>query len=187
MPDDHQSDGAASQGGGASAGGALKRLYEGLGYLGGLILAVMTAAVFLQVVMRYFGSAIDGIDEVPRYLFVWLVMIGAAAAMYRGEHTVLDYFVNRLSLRLRAFVLAMTTVAGIAFFAWLIKLSLVLVPNAQLQTSPGLDLPLGYVYAAIPVGAVLIILPMIRSLVATLRTLWTGRIQRTDDRWQRTE
>ena len=41
-------------------------------------------------------TGIDGLEEVPRYLFVWLVMIGAAAAMQRGEHTVLDYFVNLL-------------------------------------------------------------------------------------------
>ena len=52
--------------------------------------------MFLQVVLRYLGlTGIDGLDEVPRYLFVWLVMLGAAAAMWRHEHTVLDYFVNR--------------------------------------------------------------------------------------------
>ena len=39
-----------------------------------------------------------------------------------------------------------------------------LVPNAQLQTSPGLGLPLGYVFAAVPVGAALIMLPMIRNI-----------------------
>lgn len=182
MPDDHVAGGVGNPHGAAphgtataGAGGAWKRLYDGLGHLGGLILAVMTAAVFLQVAMRYLGlGAIDGIDEVPRYLFVWLVMIGAAAAMYRGEHTVLDYFINKLSVRLRALVLAVSTAVGIALFGWLIKLSLVLVPNAQLQTSAGLDLPLGYVYAAMPVGAVLIILPMVRSLFAALRQLWTG-------------
>ena len=181
MPDDHQKDAAAPHGGGAHGGsgqevGAWKRVYDGLGHLGGLILAVMTGAVFLQVIMRYLGwGAIDGIDEVPRYLFVWLVMIGAAAAMQRGEHTVLDYFVNRLSPRPRALVLAVSTAAGIGLFAYLIQLSIVLVPNAQLQTSAGLDLPLGYVFVAIPVGAALIILPMIRSLLATLKVLWTGR------------
>ena len=53
--------------------------------------------MFFQVVLRFLGRAgIDGLEEVPRYLFVWLVMIGAAAAMYRGEHTVLDYFINHL-------------------------------------------------------------------------------------------
>jgi TRAP-type C4-dicarboxylate transport system permease small subunit len=163
----------------APLGGAERwwtRAYDGLGHLGGLILAVMAGAVFIQVAMRYLGlGAIDGIDEVPRYLFVWLVMIGAAAAMQRSEHTVLDYFINRLAPRLRALVLAITTAAGIALFAWLIKLSLVLVPNAQLQSSPGLELPLGYVYAAIPAGALLIILPMIRSLVRALKDLWPKR------------
>ena len=171
MADDQPKDSAAPP-----ESGAWKRAYDGLGYFGGLILAVMTGAVFLQVGMRYLGlGAIDGIDELPRYLFVWLVMIGAAAAMQRGEHTVLDYFINRLSPRLRALVLVITAGAGIGLFAWLIKLSLVLVPNAQLQTSAGLDLPLGYVYAALPVGAALIILPMIRSFYAALKALWTGQ------------
>ena len=156
--------------------GAWRLIYDGLGHLGGLSLAVMTAAVCLPVVLRYLGlTGIDGLEEVPRYLFVWLVMIGAAAAMQRGEHTVLDYFVNRMPPTMRTLVLILTTGASILLFAWLIKLSLVLVPNAQLQTSPGLDLPLGYVYAAIPVGAALIILPQLRSLFRAVRSLWPKR------------
>ena len=77
--------------------------YDALGHVGGLILAVMAGAVFLQVVLRYLGLAgIDGLEEVPRFLFIWLVMIGAASAMQRGQHTVLDYFVNLLGPRGRA-------------------------------------------------------------------------------------
>ena len=125
----------------------------------------MTAAVFLQVVLRYAGSAgFDGLEEVPRFLFIWLVMIGSASAMQRGQHTVLDYFVNHLSLRGRALTLIAVNAASIALFAYLIKLSLVLVPNAQLQTSAGLGLPLGWVFAAIPVGSALIILPMLLQI-----------------------
>jgi TRAP-type C4-dicarboxylate transport system permease small subunit len=60
-------------------------------------------------------------------------------------------------------------------FLSLIRTSLVLVPNAQLQTSAGLGLPLGYVYAAIPVGAVLILLPMAWTFVTALRALWPRR------------
>jgi TRAP-type C4-dicarboxylate transport system permease small subunit len=158
---------------GPQARDPLRRVYDGLGHVGGAVLAVMTAAVFLQVVMRFLGWAgIDGIEEVPRYLFVWLIMIGAAAAMQRGEHTVLDYFINRLGPRLRALAVAFTTAAGIGLFFYLIKLSFVLVPNAQLQTSAGLGLPLGYVFAAIPVGAALIVLPMARRLVEVLKGLW---------------
>ena len=152
------------------------RAYNVLGHLGGLILAIMAGAVFVQVVLRFLGrTGIDGLDEVPRYLFVWLVMIGAASAMQRGQHTVLDYFVNLLGPRARALVLLLTNAVGIALFVYLIKLSLVLVPNAQLQTSAGLGLPLGWVFAAMPIGAALIILPMLRNILAASRDLWPKR------------
>jgi len=166
--------------GGDSAGAdrksAFAHFYDALGHLGGVILAVMTAAVFLQVVLRYAGSAgFDGLEEVPRFLFIWLVMIGSASAMQRGQHTVLDYFVNHLSLRGRALILIAVNAASIALFAYLIKLSLVLVPNTQLQTSAGLGLPLGWVFAAIPVGSVLIILPMALQIYRALGSLWPKR------------
>ena len=152
------------------------RLYDGLGHLGGAILALMTLAVFLQVVLRYvFSTGIEGLDEVPRYLFVWLVMIGGAAAMYRLEHTTLDYFRLRLPPRLRALASVITLGAGIALFLSLIRTSLVLVPNAQLQVSAGLGLPLGYVYVAVPVGAALFLLPMAWRLAAALGALWPRR------------
>lgn len=156
-----------------SMGRGWDRFYAGLGYLGGLILAVMAGAVFLQVVLRYVGlNVIDGLEEVPRYLFVWLVMIGSAAAMYRGEHTALLYFRDKLAPRPRALATIVVELAAIALFAMFIKLSLVLVPNAQFQTSAGLGLPLGYVFAAIPVGAALILIPLLRNLIGAVRALW---------------
>jgi len=167
------SDSAADRG---RAGGLWTGAYDALGHIGGLILAIMSGAVCLQVLMRFMGlTGIDGLEEVPRYLFVWLVMVGAASAMQRGQHTVLDYFVNLLGPRGRALVLVLTNAVGIFLFAYLIKLSLVLVPNAQLQTSAGLGLPLGWVYAAIPIGSALIILPMLRTIFVALRSLWPKR------------
>ena len=165
--------GAPDSGRSETLGHTGARIYRGLGYLGGAVLAVMTLTVFLQVVFRSFGLAgIDGLDEVPRYLFVWLVMIGAAAAMQRGEHTCVEYFRLRLGSRGRALTTAVVSAVGMLFFLSLIRSSLVLVPNSQLQSSAGLGLSLGYVYAAVPVGAFLILLPMAWNLVAALRALW---------------
>ena len=167
------SDGPASD---ERAAALWTRAYDVLVHVGGLILAVMAGAVFLQVVLRFLGrTGIDGLEEVPRYLFIWLVMIGAAAAMQRGQHTVLDYFINLLGPRGRALVLVLTNAVGITLFLYLIKLSLVLVPNAQLQTSAGLGLSLGWVYVAVPIGAALIILPMLRTIFAAVRSLWPKR------------
>jgi C4-dicarboxylate transporter DctQ subunit len=149
------------------------RLYGGLGGLAGILMALLTFAVFIQVILRYLArSGIEGLDEAPRYLFVWLVMIGAAAAMYRGEHTSLEFFRDRLTPRGRALAKAVTESVGILLFLSMIKVSLVLVPNSNLQSSAGLGLPLGYVYAAMPVGAVLIILPMAWRLGSAVKDLW---------------
>ena len=149
------------------------RIYDGFANIGGLILAAMTAAVFAQVVLRYLGLAgIDGLEEVPRYLFVWLIMFGAAAAMWRSEHTVLDYFVNKLAPGARSAISILTNALGIGLFAYLIWLSITLVPNAALQTSAGLGITLDWVFAAIPVGAAMIIVPMVRNICRTWRTTW---------------
>ena len=148
-------------------------LYNALAHLGGAILAVMTLAVFVQVVLRYLGlTGIDGLEEVPRYLFVWLVMLGAAAAMWRHEHTVLDYFVNLFPDGVRAGIFVLTNALGIAFFAYMIWLSFTLLPNAALQTSAGLGLTLDYVFMAVPVGSALIIVPMLRNIHDALRGSW---------------
>lgn len=166
-PDSEQSGDAGDA---PSAG---RRLYDGFGHVGGLILAVMTAAVFLQVILRYLGLAgIDGLEEVPRFLFVWLIMFGAAAAMWRNEHTVLDYFVNRFGPSTRIAISVLTNALGIAFFIYMIWLSFTLVPNSALQTSAGLGLTLDYVFAAVPVGAVMIIVPMLRNIYLALRGTW---------------
>lgn len=158
---------------GASASSVGARLYNALAYLGGLVLAVMTLAVFVQVVLRYLGlTGIDGLEEVPRYLFVWLVMLGAAAAMWRHEHTVLDYFVNLFRPAVRSAIYVLTNAAGIAFFAYMIWLSFTLVPNAAMQTSAGLGLTLDYVFMAVPVGSVLIIVPMLRNIYVALGGSW---------------
>ncbi len=166
IPPEQDPEGASSPSVGAG-------LYNALAYLGGLVLAVMTLAVFVQVVLRYLGlTGIDGLEEVPRYLFVWLVMLGAAAAMWRHEHTVLDYFVNLFRPAVRSAIYVLTNAVGIAFFAYMIWLSFTLVPNAAMQTSAGLGLTLDYVFMAVPVGSVLIIVPMLRNIYVALGGSW---------------
>ncbi len=140
-------------------------VYGSLGWVAGIILAIMTLSVFLSVVTRWIGSqALEGLDELPRYLFVWLVAVGGAAAMHRNEHTVLDYFVNRFGPTGRAVMSIISNVLMIAVFLFLIHLSITLVPNAALQSSPSLGLRLDYVFAAVPFGAAMILPPIFRNV-----------------------
>jgi len=64
--------------------------------IGGL-LAVMVVLVFGNVVLRYaFNSGITVSEELSRWLFVWLIFLGAIVAMKDHAHLGVDSVVQRL-------------------------------------------------------------------------------------------
>ncbi|MEI2417682.1 TRAP transporter small permease [Orrella sp. JC864] len=82
----------------------MKKLIDGyfriLGVLMVLCLAGMVVLVFGNVVLRYgFNSGITISEEVSRWLFVWLVFLGALVAMRERQHLGVEILVRRLPVR----------------------------------------------------------------------------------------
>ena len=62
-----------------------------------LALAIMVVLVFGNVVLRYaFNTGITVSEEVSRWLFVWLVFLGAIVALKERAHLGSDMLVSRL-------------------------------------------------------------------------------------------
>src|SRR5690606_42141893 len=60
-------------------------------------MAVMSAMVFLNVVLRYgFNSGIPISVELSRIIFVWIIMLGSIASLAQGAHLAVDSFVAKL-------------------------------------------------------------------------------------------
>jgi TRAP-type C4-dicarboxylate transport system permease small subunit len=79
----------------------MKRLIDGyfrmLGLLMVLCLAGMVVLVFGNVVLRYgLNSGITSSEEVSRWLFVWLVFLGAIVALRERQHLGVEILVRRL-------------------------------------------------------------------------------------------
>jgi gluconokinase len=86
------------------------------------LLAFMVMAVFVNVVLRYaFGSGWGGAEELSRLAFVWLIFIGVASSMRRGElmsfSLIRDKF-PRLAQRLIDSVSALLIAIGSLLSAW---------------------------------------------------------------------
>lgn len=72
-------------------------LWRGVDYAMALILMLMIALVFVNVVMRYgFSSGLRQSVELSRLGLVWLVMLGAAVLLRRGEHLAIAEFSEAL-------------------------------------------------------------------------------------------
>ena len=60
-------------------------------------LALMVIMVFSNVVLRYvFNSGITASEELSRFLFLWLIFIGAIVAMKERSHLGVDTLIARL-------------------------------------------------------------------------------------------
>jgi len=140
------------------------------------LLALITAGVFVQVVLRYgFAKSFLWGEELALFAFIWCVYLGAAVCTWRRSHFAFDLFAGRLSgravgLQQLAVDLCVLLVAGVmlvqgATFAEL---------SVQ-RLSPALGITLLVPTLAIPLSGGLMVLAALAALRHDLRLILTGR------------
>lgn len=134
------------------------------------ISVLMVLVTLAQVIFRYVIEApLPWSEELARYCFVWIVFLGGAIGLSRGIHLGVDLFVNQLPERLQT-ALGILTHALIACFAGaVVYASLPVITMNLLQRSPALGVQMSWIYIAIPVSMVLIVLICAERILAILR------------------
>ena len=145
-------------------------LRRGLEYLCAGLLLIIVALVFSNVVGRYFLHApIRWSDEVAQFLFLWLSYLGALAALMGGRHYSFPNVINMLPANLRLAAKTVSDLIVLAMLAILVWGGVVLVDLLHYQRSPAIDLPVYYVYAALPLVSFLMALVIVFQIIARLR------------------
>ena len=88
--------------------------------LAALIVLVETLVLFAGVVSRLMRRPLTWSDEFASILFLWLAMLGAVIALYRGEHMRLTTFVAWSPAPLRRLLDALAWVVPMVFLAWML-------------------------------------------------------------------
>jgi len=121
-----------------------------------LLMMVMATVVTAQVVSRYvFGNPFTWTEELARYVFVWMSMLGMAVGVKYGSHIALDILVKKLQGTPRKVLMAVNQLFILAFTVTLTYSGFKLVQLGTRQTSPSLGLPMEWVYIVIPVSGLL--------------------------------
>ncbi len=122
---------------------------------GGLVITI-SVVVLLQVLMRYlFAQPNPWSEEVSRFCFIWLSLLGASLAVEHRTHFGFDQVTRKLPPRARKAVETLAGTVVLAFSLLLVATGIALVDLTMGQRSPALDLPMGLVHAAAPVSGVL--------------------------------
>ncbi len=135
-----------------------------------VMLAAMACIVFANVVLRYTtGDSLVWAEEVSRQIMVWTTFLGAGLVLRFGGHVAIDSLHQAIGPRSR--YLRIVVLQGIVAFSLVMAWScLDYVAMSRFQTTPATGIPFSYVYAALPVGFVLIVahaLFIARSYIAT--------------------
>ncbi len=121
-----------------------------------LLLLAMACIVFANVVLRYTtGDSIVWAEEVARHLMIWGTFLGAGLVLRFGGHVAIDNLHQSVSTR-AARLLRMLVVAGLGvFFLLMTYFAVLYVWATRFQTTAATDIPIAWIYAAMPVGFLL--------------------------------
>jgi len=116
---------------------------------------VLHCLLTITIVMRFgFSTGASWMEEIARVIFVWVVMLGAAAAMRRGSHIRLGFGLQLLPVKARPAAALLGNLLLLAFClatAWYgTKLVLSLLRIPYILPSSGMSM--FWAYLSVPVS-----------------------------------
>ena len=128
--------------------------------------SVMIILGSVQVFGRYlFGIAPPWTEELIRFSCIWMVMIGSGLTIRDDGHVSVDILLGLMknnAVRCRLYILS--RVIAIIFLLMFLPASILLILNSTMSRAASLPLPYTYVYLAIPVGIVSMLLSYVSAL-----------------------
>lgn len=133
---------------------AERGLFKAVSVIAQILLVASAAAAFYQVIARFIlQSPADWSEVLTRALLIWTVLLGIALAFRQGAMISVELLHNLLKgrkQRLLEHLIAIICVAFLVFIAWI---GGQMTYRVRFQNVPSLNIPISWIYLAIPVGA----------------------------------
>lgn len=149
----------------------LDSIHNVLKVLLGILIAVLLIPVTMQILSRYTGIIPRYIwtEEIARFSFVWIIMVGAICAVRDGSHFDLDVLPEtrsrRFELARKLLVQIAITIVGGFFVVYGIKF----VQFGWRQTSEIFELPMPWIFMSWPIAGVLFIVFSLEKMALIVR------------------
>ena len=142
-----------------------------------IFLAISVLDIGLQVFCRkVLGSPLAWTEQVARYLFIWMTMLGLPILFKRGFTLAFTLIFDSLPAKVRVAADIFIKAAGLAFSVYYFRSGVQYCIAAGSRLAPGIQIPLNVVYSAQPVGAALLFLVLLSQISEDLAgALRSGR------------
>lgn len=144
-------------------------IYQATKWLAIALLACLVSVILLQVIFRYFfNNALPWPEEVGRYSFAWVTLLGVSLCMAEDGHLRLDILMQFISKKTGRRLMRFADIISLGFFLFFGWISIASVQTYYVQgtLATSMPLPLWIVWLSIPVGCLLTALQLIRNILA---------------------
>lgn len=140
--------------------------------LGGAALVLVSVLLFAQTVARYlFHYSFFWVEELCKYSIIWGVLLCASVGVSERSHTQLDFLQSKLPDTLRKIVVLVLDLIYFCFAAALAYYNQTNIRLGMKQVSPGLQIRLGYVYLALTVSMIVMMIFLCFNIAEDIQKL----------------
>lgn len=117
----------------------------------------MASIIVVNVALRYLTSqSLEWAEEVSRHMMIWLTCLGAGPVLRQGGHIAVENLQDALPTRLGQALRVVVALLLFAFFAFMVWYGWLYMQRTLLQTTAVTQVPFAWIYAALPIGGVLL-------------------------------
>ena len=140
-----------------------KLITRGTGALVVVLIAAMTAVIWMSVFTRYISqNPIPWAEQVAKYLMIWAAFLGSSLALREGAHISVNLVVGLFPPAVRKKFACAVVLLNLVFLTTSMTYGFIYVYNIRAQIDPMVwDMSLSIPYAAIPVGCLLMIVQLL--------------------------
>jgi TRAP-type C4-dicarboxylate transport system permease small subunit len=130
----------------------------------------MTLITFLATLARMMPAlpSFYWAGEVTRYINFWITCLGIVVALHLGSHFRLTMVTDHLSAPVQKMAAIISQIGVLVLFGVMIHFGIQMITWNYDQLSAAMELPMSYVYAAIPICGALVVLQTLVSLYRTI-------------------
>ncbi|MCY9805682.1 TRAP transporter small permease [Vibrio scophthalmi] len=144
----------------------------------------LVLCVVWQVLSRYIiGRPSTVTDELARYLFMWVALVGAAYTTGQKRHLAIDLLTMKLKGK-RKIINELIIQIAIAVFAFVVLVyggsNLAIKTLATGQLTPALGWEMGYIYFCLPISGALMIFYSVVYGIEKIQQLISGDVALSD-------
>ena len=140
-----------------------------------IMIPAMTGIVFVQVILRYvFLSPLSWIEELARYLLVWISCFGAAYAVKNGEHIAVMFMNKMFKGHMKSALTILIHVLVIMFFMICFIKGIGLSIRQWNVVTPALQIPRTLPYLGVPLSFAIMLLFSLELFFKDIKTILSG-------------